>query len=1094
MIEGHDVFRGCLSLLAITLACADVRGGDQASAVNFARDVRPILASNCFHCHGPDASHREADLRLDVWDNAGDLHGAQHVIDSKKLAESELIKRITSDDPDVHMPPADSGKMLRPEQVETLQKWVLQGGKYEQHWSFVAPKRPKLPTVKDQSWVRNPIDAFVLARLEHDGLQPSPEANRNTLLRRMSLDLIGLPPTLDELAAFEHSAGQQSLQHEIDRLLASPHYGERWGRIWLDAARYADSDGFEKDKPRFVWMYRDWVINALNRDEPYNQFIIEQIAGDLLPHPTQDQQVATGFLRNSMINEEGGIDPEQFRMEAMYDRMDAIGKGILGLTIQCAQCHSHKYDPLTQTEYYQLFAFLNNCHEAQITVYTREQQDEWKSTEDLIRKIEDRLRAAHPDWPERMAAWEQTVHGPLPEWTIVRTQHIDSGGQKYYEQDDGSTLAAGYAPTTHTTEFRTEIKPAKIAAFRLELMNDKDLPHGGPGRSIFGTCALTEFKVEATPLDHSDQHIDLKFSKATADVNPPERELDKAFDDRKGNRRVTGPITYANDGDVKTAWGIDIGPGRSNVPRQAVFTLDKPLDAPAGVRLTFKLFQNHGGWNSDDNQNNNIGRFRFAMTSAENAVADPIPVNVRAILNTPAAKRTAEQTAALFSYWRTTVPDWQEENRRIEALWQSHPQGATQLALVERETPRKTHRLERGNFLAPAEEVTPGVPAFLQPLETVVRASQVVRGSPDPAQSTTAGLLANASGRPAVDRGARSGDPRTSMGDPRTTSVRPTRLDFAHWLADRRSPTTARSIVNRIWQAYFGTGLVATAEDLGSQGEPPSHPELLDWLAVELMDHNWSLKHIQRLIVDSATYRQSSHVTPQLLERDPANRLLARGPRYRVDAESVRDVALEGSGLLNPTVGGPSVFPPAPKFLFQPPASYGPKTWIVDTGPDRYRRALYTFRFRSVPYPMLQTFDAPIGEIACARRSRSNTPLQALTTLNEPLFVECARALALRLVKDGGSNDADRIAYAVRRCLSRDPKADEQKVLSSFLERQKQHFQQAGIDPWPLLAGDEKAKQKVSSEMPAGTTANDLAAWTAVARVILNLDETITKE
>ena len=344
----------------------------------------------------------------------------------------------------------------------------------------------------------------------------------------------------------------------------------------------------------------------------------------------------------------------------------------------------------------------------------------------------------------------------------------------------------------------------------------------------------------------------------------------------------------------------------------------------------------------------------------------------------------------MFSYWRTTVPEWNEENRRIEALWQSHPQGATQLALEERESLRPTHRLERGNFLAPAEKVSPGVPAFLPPLEQEDK-----------------------------------------------TKATASRLDFARWLADRRSPTTARSIVNRIWQAYFGTGLVATAEDLGSQGEPPSHPELLDWLAVELMDHNWSLKHIQRLIVSSATYRQSSHVSPQLLERDPANRLLARGPRYRVDAENVRDVALAASGLLNPTVGGPSVFPPAPEFLFQPPASYGPKTWNVDTGPDRYRRALYTFRFRSVPYPMLQTFDAPIGEIACARRSRSNTPLQALTTLNEPLFVECARALAVKLLTDGGATDSQRLAYAVRRCLSRDPKYDEQKVLSEFLESPK---------------------------------------------------------
>ena len=438
-----------------------------------------------------------------------------------------------------------------------------------------------------------------------------------------------------------------------------------------------------------------------------------------------------------------------------------------------------------------------------------------------------------------------------------------------------------------------------------------------------------------------------------------------------------------------------------------------------------------------------MGRFRFSTTSAENAAADPLPSDVRTIVRIPRAKRTPEQIDHIFSFWRTTVHEWQEENRRLEALWQSHPRGTTQLALLERENRRPTHLLDRGNFLAPTEKVSPGVPAFLHAME-----------------------------------------PHSA----------PNRLDFAHWLADRRSPTTARSIVNRIWQAYFGVGLVATAEDLGTQGDPPSHPELLDWLAVELMEHNWSLKHIHTLIANSATYRQSSAVTPELLARDPDNRLLARGPRYRVDAEVVRDIALSASGLLNPKVGGPSVHPPAPEFLFKPPASYGPKSWITDTGPDRYRRGLYTFRFRSVPYPAFQNFDAPIGEIACARRSRSNTPLQALTTLNEPLFLESARSLATKIVADGGASDAERITYAVRRCLSREPKVDEMPVLQEFIARQKQRFSREGADPWMLLADDENSKKKLSANLPGGATPADLAAWTALARVVLNLDETITKE
>jgi hypothetical protein len=1018
-----------------------------STALDFNRDVRPILSNNCFQCHGPDEAERQADLRLDVEADSGEIHGAESVIDAKHFADSELIKRITSEDPDLRMPPADSGKTLTPEQIKILRAWVEQGAKYEKHWAFEAPLRPAVPEVKDKNWVRNPIDAFVLARLEREGLEPSKSASASALIRRLSLDLIGLPPTLEELAKFDADGGERAYEEQIRRLLGSPHFGERWGRIWLDAARYADSDGFEKDKPRFVWMYRDWVINALNKDLPYNQFVIEQIAGDELPHPTQDQLVATGFLRNSMINEEGGIDPEQFRMEAMYDRMDAIGKGILGLTIQCAQCHTHKYDPLTHTEYYQMFAFLNNCHEAQISVYTPQQKEEWQATEKVIGTIEDRLRAANPDWPQRMAAWEESVRNNQPGWTVIRPTEDSSGGQKHYVLDDSSILAAGYAPTRDTTEFTADAKLPKITAVRLELLNDPNLPHGGPGRSIYGACALTEFRVEAVSVDHPDKPQTIKISKATADVNPPQRDLDKVFDDKSGKRRVTGPATFAADGDHATAWSIDNGPGRSNLPRKAVFTFEKPLEIAGGVRFTFKLAQEHGGWNSDDNQNNNLGRFRFAVTSADNAVADSLPTDVRAILQVPAQARSAEQVARVFEYWRTTVPEWEEENRRIDALWQSHPQGATQLALVERDKLRKTHRLERGNFLAPAEEVTAGVPAYLNPLEKHAPA----------------------------DRAA-------------------TRLDFARWLADRRSPTTARSIVNRVWQAYFGTGLVATAEDLGTQGDPPTNPELLDWLAVELMDNNWSLKHIHRLIVSSSTYRQSSTVPPELLERDPDNRLLARGSRYRVDAEVVRDVALSASGLLNPTVGGPSVFPPAPEFLFKPPASYGPKTWNVATGRDRYRRGLYTFRFRSVPYPMLQNFDAPIGEIACARRTRSNTPLQALTTLNEPLFVECARALALTLVRDGGATDADRLALAVKRCLSREPRSDELKELQAFLDRQKQRFNRAGSDPWALLVDDDKAKQSVATVLNSKTTPADLAAWTAVARVILNLDETITKE
>jgi hypothetical protein len=893
------------------------------------------------------------------------------------------------------------------------------------HWAFRAPRRPELPPVRNGARARNPIDRFILARLEKEGLKPSPEADRVTLIRRLSLDLTGLPPTVKEVDDFLADRSDRAYEKVVERLLASPHYGERWGRLWLDAARYADSDGFEKDKPRFVWPYRDWVIGAFNRDLPYDRFLIEQIAGDLLPGATQDQRVATGYLRNSMVNEEGGIDPEQFRMEAMFDRMDAIGKGVLGLTIQCAQCHNHKFDPLKQSEYYRLFAFLNTCDEANVAVYTPDEEMKRAEVFRQIRAVEGELKHREPRWPELMAAWERQVRHDQPPWHIVRPQLDSTGDEKYSLQEDGSVTAAGYAPTKHSPEFTGKTDLKTITGARFELLNDANLPLGGPGRSIKGLFALTEFRVYAAPADDPKARKEVKIIRATADVNPPVKELDSIFDDRSKRRRVTGPIEYVIDGKDETAWTIDVGPGRSNVPRKAVFAFEEPLSFPKGAVLTFKLTQDHGGWNSDDNQNQNVGRFRFSVTDEPNPVADPLPANVRAILSIPAEQRTPAQVDAVFGYWRTTMSEWKEANAKIEALWRQHPEGASQLVLQGQTKPRETHVLKRGDFLKPGAAVTPGVPEFLHPL------------------------------------------PKDAP---------PNRLTFARWLADRNSPTTARVLVNRTWQAYFGTGIVATPEDLGTQSDPPSHPELLDWLAVEFMDRGWSRKELHKLIVTSATYRQSSRLTPELLERDPQNRLLARGPRFRADAEVVRDVALAASGLLNDKVGGPSVYPPLPGFMLLPPVSYGPKTWHESTGPDRYRRALYTFRFRSLPYPALQAFDAPNGDFACVRRSRSNTPLQALTALNEPVFIECARALGRKALTEGGVTDADRLTYAFRRCVARPPTAEESAELLSLLNKERGRF------------------ARFWAKLPEGVTSADAAAWTVVARVLLNLDETVTKE
>jgi hypothetical protein len=650
------------------------------------------------------------------------------------------------------------------------------------------------------------------------------------------------------------------------------------------------------------------------------------------------------------------------------------------------------------------------------------------------REIEGDIQRRTPDWQNRMNAWEDSVAHNQPGWQVLHLDFddISTGGQRYIPQDDGSLLAQGYAPTKHTVKLTASTQMKDIRAFRLELMNDPNLPLGGPGRSIKGTGALTEFKVEAAPAESPEKPVRISISHASADINLPEAPLEAMFFDKSNKHRVSGPIEFAIDGKDETSWGFDAGPGLRNLPRKAVFNSDAPISNPNGTILTFYLRQNAGGWNSDDNQNNNLGRFRLSVTNAPDAVADPLPSNLRTILAIPRAQRSALQNAAVFSYWRTTIPEWKDENNTIAALWREYPEGSSQLVLNERAKLRATHQLTRGDWLNPGKEVTPGVPGFLNPLPA---------------------------GAPA------------------------TRLTFARWLVARDSPTTARSFVNRLWLEYFGMGIVETAEDFGTQSSPPSHPELLDWLAVEFMDRNWDIKAIQRLIVTSSAYRQNSKVTPELLSKDPYNRLIARGPRVRVDGEIVRDITLSASGLLNAKVGGPSVYPPAPAFLFLPPASYGPKVWNEAKGEDKYRRALYTFRFRSVPYPMLQTFDTPNGESSCVRRSRSDTPLQALTTLNEPLFVEAAQALALKTLTEGGPTDESRLNYAARRVLSRVPTKDESNVLLGLLEKEQQRFSDGKHDPTAF-----------EPAVPAGVQPAQAAAWTAVSRVLLNLDEAITKE
>lgn len=1020
-----------------------------ARSVDFTKELQPLFAERCFDCHGE--KKQESGLRTDSREDLlkGGDNGPSIVVG--KSAESILVQVLADTHADLAAMPKKKEKFT-PEQIGLVRAWIDQGAEWANsggkkytyntnHWAFKTPIHAATPSVNNKKWVRTPIDNFVLAKLDAEKLKPSPEADKITLLRRLSLDLIGLPPTPEEVDAFLADKSPDAYAKQIERLLASPHYGEKWGRFWLDAARYADSDGFEKDKTRNVWFYRDWVVKALNDDLPYDAFITKQLAGDLLPNATQDDIVATGFLRNSMINEEGGIDPEQFRMEAMFDRMDAIGKSVLGLTIQCAQCHDHKFDPISQKEYFSLFAFLNNDNEAKRIVYTPDQQMRVANITREISDLEAGLRHRVPDWEERMTRWEASVSTNQPTWTVIRpvVEDITSGGQKFLPQPDGSFLAQGYAPTKTGPHFWLTNDMQNITAFRFELLTDPNLPCNGPGRSLKGLGALTEFTVDALALDSTNK-TRVKFSKVTADFSQPETPLGLEHDDKSNRKRVVGPVPFATDDNEDTAWGIDAGPGRRNTDRVAVFQCVTNVGFAGGTIWDIRVIQRHGGWNSDANMNNNLGRFRISVTTnAGPIVADVVPKRVRDILAIPHEKRSAHQIAAMFSYWRTTQPEFADTNDRIEKLWAQWPEGETQLTLIARDEPRETRLLKRGDFLKPGNVVPAGTPAFLHPLPS------------------------NADG---------------------------SRLTLAKWLMDKKSPTTARSFVNRIWQSYFGTGLLEASEDFGTRAELPSHPELLDWMACEFMDSGWQIKKLHRLIVNSATYRQSSRVTPELYVRDPFNRLLARGPRFRVEGEIVRDIALTSSGLLNPALGGHSVFPSAPEFLFQPPVSYGPKDWPVSTGPERYRRSLYIFRFRSVPYPVLQTFDAPNGDFSCVRRLRSNTPLQALVSLNETTFMECAQALARKTLAEGGKTDADKINFAFRRTLSRPPTDSERKELLSLLEQQQKHIGEGWVNATELANGKNVAPEK----LPQGVTPTQLAAYTVVSRVLLNLDETITKE
>ena len=1063
--------------------------------VDFVLDIQPLLASSCYQCHGPNKA--EAALRWDA--KAIALKGSEHgpVIVPGKSGESLMIQLVAGlHGEDKVMP--QKGDRLNSEQIGLLRAWIDQGadwpdnasvsaGDKRNHWAFKPPVRPPLPQVKYRKWVRNPIDHFILARLEKEGLKPSPEAARVTRIRRLCLDLIGLPPTPREVDEYLRDQNPDADNRLLERLLASPHYGERWARHWLDVARYADSNGYEKDAARSIWPYRDWVIKAFNHDLPFDRFTIEQIAGDLLPQATIEQRVATGFLRNSMLNQEGGIEPEQFRTEALIDRMDAIGKAWLGLTINCCQCHNHKYDPLLQREYYQLFAFLNNDDEPFIEVPTPEQQQKRDELLAKVRELEDQaMREAH-HLTERMAAWEREIADAAGHWTVLDPKEWLNFATKYEKQPDSSLLAGGDVKPGAVTHVWVETTLTNITGFRLEALTHPNLPYGGPGLVAKGSFLLREFTCEASALRQAMLTNQVKFRHALADMEAP------GFS-----------ITNAIDGDTeKGGWTAAAVPVRRNTEHRAVFECAEPIAGfPGGTRLKFTIYQKHtsGDGHSGELDKESkldchtLGRFRLSATTqgagfppaADDAPAaarrgqqdpsraqassgpapassdlpaasreppadpggstalregsgfglkvDPLTAGQRAILALSTQERSPEQALELFNVYRYQDASFARINEQIDQTLTNWPYCATTLALQQRAVPRDTHIFKRGDWQRTGDTVEPDVPAALHPFPP--------------------------------------GAPRN-------------RLGLAQWLVERRSPTTARVIVNRIWQEYFGQGLVTTPEDFGTRCDTPSHPELLDWLACEFMDAGWSVKALHRLIVQSATYRQASKVAPELYAKDPYNRLLARGPRFRVGAEVIQDIALSAGGLLNPKLGGPSVRPPLPASVGD--TVYGGMSWPESVREDRYRRGMYTFWKRSLPFPALVVFDAPTAENACPRRVRSNTPLQALTTLNETTFVEAAQAMGLRVLKEGGKDDRSRALFAFRLGTGRLPTERELKSVLSFREEQYKYFEDRSAAALAVAVPSLK-------NVPSDVNLHKVAAWAMVSRAILNLDETMTKE
>ncbi len=1039
--------------LAITLV------GSANAKVDFNREIRPILSENCFRCHGPDAgarkggSRKSGRLRLDTADGARMDLGDYFALVPGDPEDSELIYLATTEDEEDRMPPKKEGERLSDSEIALLSQWIEEGGKYDVHWAYQKPERLPLPEIEASGFqLRNPIDHFVVERIVSENLAQSPEADRHALARRVALDLTGLPPTTTEANAFLNDENSDAYERYVQRLLDKPAYGEHWARMWLDLARYADSAGYADDPLRTVWGFRDYVIRSFNENKPFDEFTIEQIAGDLLDNPTTDQRVATAFHRNTKTNSEGGTSDEEFRNEAVVDRVNTTMAVWMGTTIDCAQCHTHKYDPITQEEYFKMFAIFNSSADEDrkdekpiLALFSEAQNQKTAKLETAQATLKESLKTklASPAHQERRWNWENELNAG-PGWEVLRPapSEMTATSKAPFSIDSEGVIVVGdnsRPQDTYTIRSEGPTGIGAVTGIKIEVF-----PSTKSGSADYQEWVLNELDVRLIRVGEGEEDEDEVEDEDEDEDNDKEDDEDEE-DDEEGKKKRIPKLKLANssasfeqewysasavyDGTMNdrfSGWAVK---GNLDAPNEAVFELVDPVELAEGETLEFKFYHNF--------PEKKIKRFRISVSGLE----DPfpaVPTDVEEALAKSTKRRSSGEEAALLDFFTQHDPGSQAELAEIAEL-QKELDDIEPLTVVPvmREVAenqiRKTNIQYRGSYLDKGPEVVPGLPAVFHPLPK---------------------------------------------------GEKPNRLGLAQWLVDDDNPLTARVVANRYWEALFGTGIVSTSEDFGSQGELPSHPELLGWLATELVDSGWDVKHLLKLIVTSATYRQSSKVTPETYERDPDNRLLARGPRFRISAEMVRDQALAVTGLLSDAMYGPSVNPPQPELGLK--AAFGSETdWKTSDGRDKYRRGIYTSWRRSNPYPSMAAFDAPNREFCTIRRENTNTPLQALVTLNDPVYIEASQALGRQMEAFDGELAA-KVAHGFQACLIRAPSEKEVNALAELFLDAKARY---ASDPDRAL----KMATDPIGELPGEADAVELAAWTVVGNTLLNLDEMFLK-